>query len=308
MKLSVIIPVYNAEPYLKKCLDSVLTQEYKNIEVILVNDGSEDNSENIIKEYQSKYSNIIYIRQENHGQASARNNGLTHAKGDLISFIDSDDYILPNMFSTMINKLQNDNSDLVMCNISLEKSGRRTEENCIDHKNLYECPASVCNKIFKKELIDNLRFIEGIWYEDYNFFIKVCLKKPKFSTINNSYYIYRINDSSTMHNDNALKNLDIITATNDILELSIPKEMKETLIINHILVDAINRVNNQKSKDKKYVIKELTNYVRKNVKNLKETTNYQKSNIKRKIIMFLNYHELSNISHFLLKIKGRKNK
>lgn len=308
MKLSVIIPVYNAEPYLRKCLDSVLTQGFQNMEVILVNDGSKDNSEDIIKEYQKKYSNIVYLKQENHGQASARNNGLAHAKGDLISFIDSDDYILPDMFSTMIKKLENDHSDLVMCNISLEKNGKKTIENSTNFKNLYECPASVCNKIFRKELIGDLRFLEGIWYEDYNFFIKICLKKPKFAIVNNPYYIYMLHDDSTMHNDNALKNLDIITATDDFLKLSVPKEMKETLIINHILIDAINRVNNQKSKNKRYVIKELTNYVKKNIKNLSKTTNYQKSNIKRKTIMLLNYHNLSNISHFLLKIKGRKNK
>lgn len=308
MKLSVIIPVYNAEPYLRKCLDSVLTQGFQNMEVILINDGSKDNSEDIIKEYQKKYSNIVYLKQENHGQASARNNGLAHAKGELISFIDSDDYILPDMFSTMIEKLENDHSDLVMCNISLEKNGKKTIENSTNFKSLYECPASVCNKIFRKELIGDLRFLEGIWYEDYNFFIKICLKKPKFAIVNKPYYIYMLHDDSTMHNDNALKNLDIITATDDFLKLSVPKEMKETLIINHILIDAINRVNNQKSKNKKYVIKELTNYVKKHIKNLSKTTNYQKSNIKRKTIMLLNYHNLSNISHFLLKIKGRNKK
>lgn len=101
-KVSIIIPIYNVEKYLAKCLDSVENQKYDNIEVILVNDGSTDNSEKIIKQYESKYDNIKYIKKENGGLSEARNVGVKHATGDYICFIDSDDYIS----SSLLQKLE----------------------------------------------------------------------------------------------------------------------------------------------------------------------------------------------------------
>lgn len=305
MKLSVIIPVYNSEKYLEKCLNSVLNQNYKDLEVIIINDGSPDNSEKIIKDFQKKYSNIIYIKQENAGQAHSRNVGIKESTGSLITFVDSDDYILPNMYSKMIAKMVEEKSDMVICDMYLEKNGTKIVANCTTFDNLYESSASVCNKIFKKELISNERFLEGIWYEDYNFFIKVCLKNPTYSIVKIPFYNYVLHEKSTMHNDNALKNLDIITATDDILKLKIEQDNKETIIINHILQDAINRVYNQKSQNKRKVLKELREYVHKHIKKLSKTKVYQKSSLKRKIILQLNYHNMGYISSLLLKLKRR---
>lgn len=107
-KISVIIPIYNASNSIKKCIESIKIQKYKNYEIILVNDGSNDNSEEICLKYQEKNNNIKYIYQKNMGVSEARNNGILNASGDLIYFIDSDDIISPNLFDTIINNFTDD--------------------------------------------------------------------------------------------------------------------------------------------------------------------------------------------------------
>lgn len=305
MKLSVIIPVYNAERYLERCLASIIEQDYENKEIIIVNDGSTDNSEKIIKDFMKNYTNIIYIKQDNKGQAYARNIGITKAKGQLITFVDSDDYIEPKMYTTMINKMINDKTDMVICDMYYINNDTKTIVSGTSFENIYESLVSLCNKIFKKELINNLRFIENIWYEDYNFFIKLCLREPNYTLCKEPFYNYCIHENSTMNNNNAKKNLDIIIATDDIIRNADNKEIQESLIINHILLDSINRVQNQESKDKKDVIKELTRYVKKHIKNIFKTKSFKKSSLKKKIILILNYYNLSNISHSLLKIRSK---
>lgn len=105
MKVSIIIPIYNSEKYLKQCLESIINQTYKNIEIICINDGSTDNSEKIIKDYLKTNKNITYLKQPNAGQSIARNKGLEKATGDFILFVDSDDFIEKNMVEKLIDPL-----------------------------------------------------------------------------------------------------------------------------------------------------------------------------------------------------------
>lgn len=305
MKLSVIIPVYNTEKYLKKCLDSLVNQTYKNIEIVIINDGSPDNSDKIIKKYKKEYPKIInYITQDNHGQSYARNVGIEKSTGDLITFVDSDDYIENNMYNDMIDILKREKTDLVICDMSLEQKGKKTIMSNTDFKSLFECPVSVCNKIMKRELIKDLKFIEGVWYEDYNFFTKVCLRNPSYSLCKKPLYNYQIHDNSTMNNNNSLKNLDIITATEDIIKQGIDKDLKESLIIEHIVLDSINRIAKHKNKDKKYALKEMHKYIKKNIKNIFKTKIYKNTSLKRKIIIVLNYYNLWSLSKLILSLKG----
>lgn len=308
MKLSVIIPVFNSDKYLNECLESVFKQSYKNMEVIIINDGSTDESEIIIKKYQKKYKDKIkYISIANHGQAYARNLGLKEAIGDIITFLDSDDYINPFMYEKMISTMEKEQTDLVICDILTEEEFTKNKKNinCTTFDNIFNSYCSMCNKIFKKEILENINFIEGIWYEDYNFYINVCLKNPKYSVCKEPLYIYRLREESTMHNNNSLKNLDIITATEDIINKNCSKKVADTLIINHILIDAINRLYYQKSKDKKIVIKKLNKYIKMNIPNIFKTDNYKSSSLNRKIIMILNYYNLGFISHILLSIRKK---
>ena len=123
IKFSVIIPVYNAEKYLKKCLDSVLNQTYTNYEIIIVNDGSTDNSEKIIKDYESRYSSINYIFQSNQGEFCARKTGVMSASGDYITFIDPDDWYNSDLLQTLNHEIQNKPADIVQFGINKIRYG-----------------------------------------------------------------------------------------------------------------------------------------------------------------------------------------
>ena len=184
MKVSVIVPVYNVEPYLDKCLNTLVNQTLKKIEIIIVNDGSKDNSEKIIKKYLKKYpEKIKYIKKTNGGLSSARNEGLKYASGEYIGFVDSDDYVSLNTFNLMYKKAKEKNFDLVVCNLNyvyesktkmvsagLDKDLENEDE---VKKNIVFLYPAVWNKLYKKEILDSLKFKEGIWYEDVEFNFRV---------------------------------------------------------------------------------------------------------------------------------------
>ena len=184
MKVSVIVPVYNVEPYLDKCLNTLVNQTLKKIEIIIVNDGSKDNSEKIIEKYLKKYpEKIKYIKKANGGLSSARNEGLKYASGEYIGFVDSDDYVSLNTFNLMYKKAKEKNFDLVICNLNyvyesktkmvlagLDKDLEKEDE---VKKNIVFLYPAVWNKLYKKEILDSLKFKEGIWYEDVEFNFRV---------------------------------------------------------------------------------------------------------------------------------------
>ena len=184
MKVSVIVPVYNVEPYLDKCLTSLVKQTLQEIEIIIVNDGSKDNSEKIIEKYLKKYpEKIKYIKKANGGLSSARNEGLKYASGEYIGFVDSDDYVSLNTFNLMYKKAKEKNFDLVVCNLNyvyesktkmvsagLDKDLENEDE---VKKNIVFLYPAVWNKLYKKEILDSLKFKEGIWYEDVEFNFRV---------------------------------------------------------------------------------------------------------------------------------------
>ena len=112
-KVSVIVPVYNVEKYIARCLTSLVNQTIEDLEIIVVNDGSKDNSEQIIKEFKKDYKNIIYVKKENGGLSSARNFGLIYATGEYVAFLDSDDYVDRTLYQKMYEKAKTTNSDYV---------------------------------------------------------------------------------------------------------------------------------------------------------------------------------------------------
>lgn len=203
IKLSIIVPVYNTEQYLEKCLDSLVKQTLKEIEIILINDGSPDNSEVIIKKYLKMYNNIKYIKKDNGGLSSARNEGLKHVQGEYIGFVDSDDYVKVDMFEKMYNKIIKDKSDIVICDMVYELNGKdisdtnfkdfgilNKNEAILMYLDNNYFRAHVINKIFKKELFTGLTFLEGEVYEDVDIFYKLLHKSSKISFINEKLYFY----------------------------------------------------------------------------------------------------------------------
>ncbi len=215
IKVSVIIPVYNVEEYIEKCLDSVVNQTLKEIEIIVVNDGTKDNSMKKIEKYFSD-SRIKIINKQNGGLSSARNAGLEIAKGEYISFIDSDDFIEEKMLEELYN--ESENADIVFSNnlnynMLDNKFSKEEREFFFDkmiNKGSYICmysSAVVWNKIYKRDFLEknNLRFIEGIIHEDDIFTIKSHFLAEKVKYVKKFHYYYRINRKDSIMN-NKVKN------------------------------------------------------------------------------------------------------
>lgn len=311
-KVSVIVPVYNVEKYLRKCLDSLINQTLKNIEIIVVNDGSPDNSQDIIDEYVEKFPKIVksFIK-ENGGQGSARNLGLNYATGEYISFVDSDDWFDLNALEEMYNLAHQNGSDIVICDmIDHYEDGSSKKFNCTKYTSIYDVTPSACNKIFKRSVIKDIRFLNGEWYEDFNFTTKIFLTDVKIDTISKCFYHCHARRVSTMNNNNSLKNLDIITVIEDLIEYAKKNNMYDRnifsyLIFNHILITSINRVTLQKNKDTKNVLKSLVYYCHKNIYDYKKMEFYKNISKNRKVIAYLNYHNFYNLSKIILKISSK---
>lgn len=311
-KVSIIVPVYNVEKYLDKCLDSLVNQTLKEIEIIVVNDGSPDNSQKIIDEYVEKYPNKIKAyKKENGGLSSARNFGMDKISKEIeyISFVDSDDWLECNAIEEMYQNAKDNNSDIVVCDIIDHYPDNEIYHNCTIFNNPFEVTPSVCNKIFKKEIINNIRFVDKIWYEDLNFTTKLLLKKPKISVVSKGLYNCHSGHPSIMNNNNIPKNLDMITVIEDIKKYAkqnkkYDENIMSFLIFHHILITSINRVAVQKGKQKKKVLKRFVRYCKENISGYKNMEFYKDISTNRKIIAYLNYHNLWWLSKMILKVKS----
>ena len=202
--ISIIIPVYNTGKYLNKCFDSVINQTYKNIEIILINDGSTDNSDSICLEYKNKDSRIVYIKKENEGVSKARNTAIDIVKGKYIAFVDSDDFIEEDYIEKMINAIRKNDADLCECNMNKlnvdnEIIGSTNLYNAIvegkekvkwDFANYNNAMDYVANKLIKRDTIGEERFSDLIVSEDYEFFTRVYENINKKVTISDKLYNY----------------------------------------------------------------------------------------------------------------------
>lgn len=223
-KISIIIPVYNVERYLDKCIKSILNQTFKEFELILINDGSTDNSKSICDYYSKKYDEINVIHKENEGQASARNIGLDIAKGEYIGFVDSDDFIEEDMFEELYKSCIEYDSDIAIIGL------REVDENYtilneyipteINLKEIFK-RAYPCNKIFKKKLfIENkLKFSAGKYYEDVELIPKLYVKAQNITLVKKIGYNYlrRKNSTTTSRDKKILDNLWAYTQVKDYL-------------------------------------------------------------------------------------------
>jgi glycosyltransferase involved in cell wall biosynthesis len=209
--ISIIVPVYNNDIYLNKCIDSILKQTYRNIEIILINDGSTDNSGKICEEYVAKDDSIKIIHQQNKGVSVARNNGLAIAKGEYIGFVDGDDYIKEDMFEYLLNLLEQNSADISMCNYY------SFDDNKISVKNVFKkdlivlssnnalemiftsLAFSCWNKLFKRKLFENELFETDISMGEDLYIIFKLFCKSKNIVVGNEikYYYNRINTKSS---------------------------------------------------------------------------------------------------------------
>lgn len=226
-KISVIVPVYNVEKYLHECVDSILAQTFTDFELILINDGSQDNSGAICDGYASKDSRITVIHQENQGQAVARNNAIAIAKGDWIHFVDSDDLIHAQMLEILYSAVD-ENTQMSSCNLYKDdnlsgdfwapKSECNFKKHPINDDELISLFNDkhhywiACAKLIKKEIIEKYPFTPGRIYEDNGVVFK-WFNATKFVNITDEQlYFYRTTPKSTTNIDFSLKKLDVLWA------------------------------------------------------------------------------------------------
>lgn len=311
MKLSIIVPVYNAQATLDKCLDSLLEQDIQNYEVICVDDGSTDSSFEILSNYKIKYSHLSVYKKNNGGQASARNLALSHALGDFISFVDSDDWIEKNMYRLILTTMEKEESDIGVCDMVEHFSSKDVYHSfCANHSPFAQA-GSACNKVFRRSCLNGLTFPLSLWYEDFNFTTKILLRTNTISYIPKGLYHYRFCENSTMHNQNSLRNLDMIKIFEDILCYSKEHNLYAEhyhdlayLFLDHVYITTINRVALHKTKEKKQVIQTLAMFGKENFPNLFSLPFYQELPKNKAIIAKLNSNAHWRISKFLLALRN----
>jgi len=220
--ISVIVPVYNGEIYLGECLDSILAQTYCDIEVIVVDDGSTDSTVGIVRGYAFTDPRVRYFFKENGGLSSARNFGLKNARGELVTFVDSDDKIDPRFCEIMLSEMGD--ADIIRCGFShrathyIPAPSVKFSSSYIIKKTLYQTRFhnSSCAVVYRRTLFDKVRFTEGLYYEDLDIFYRLIEASDKDVVwVDSPLYYYRENSESFI-NTFSPKRLDVLAVTEKI--------------------------------------------------------------------------------------------
>lgn len=275
IKYSFIVPVYNTEKYLKKCLDSLVKQTLKDFEVIVVNDGSNDNSSEIIKKYQGKYSNVKVIEQKNQGLSIARNNGVKKALGEYIIFIDSDDYIELDLLKQVDKNI--DDIDVLRFQIYEE------DENYENKVKVEESPFEIMNGtkamklltnykyvepawcyVYKKDyyIKNNFKFKKGVYHEDFGLIPYVVYKANKVKSISYAGYHYITRQGSIINSSSydktVKKAFDMLEQYKDLkIKVEIKERNLDNYFLSYISNCAIVKAKTLRKKERKEYIKEL---------------------------------------------------
>lgn len=291
-KVSIIIPVYNSEKYLQNCLESIKNQTEKDFEVIIINDGSTDNSKLIIADY-LKDKRFKLIDQKNQGIGYSRNKGIEESKGQYVVFIDSDDSIEKNFLEEMLKKIEKDNLDIVVCDY-IEENEETKEynetlippfENTTIKENkelLLSINKAPWNKIYKKELIKDIRFPEDLKYEDTQFICE-ALKNAKIGKINqclNHYVIHSKSETTTM-NIRVFDIIKIIDNTRYIYRNE--KDLQETIDKLTLQILTTYTIQQRYQSDKNIrnkFINDVFKYLEKNVPNYKNNIYFKERGLK----------------------------
>lgn len=287
-KISVIVPVYNAERFILRCADSILNQTYKNIELILVNDGSKDNSLSLCRQIAEKDSRVVVLDKPNGGAASARNMGLRYATGDYIGFCDADDYLDPDMYATLLEILQERNLSMVDCTSKcLTEDGAEVCKDADDGtlnicdsetaiKNVFRRTGNVslATKLMRKEIAEGLTIPEGRRVEDFYFTILLLLRQREYAVINRAFYNCIISSGSVTRSGGGSIYLDAIffyeKAVQELKKhnLSFPVEQEYYLFkMYYLLFISLNA-----AQWKKYhkQMREYKKYLQKNVRKMRQ--------------------------------------
>lgn len=300
-KLDVIVPIYNVEKYLNKCLDSLLNQHYKDFFVRLINDGSTDSSYEIAYSYEQKHPNLFKVySKSNGGLSDARNFGLDLSDSEYVAFIDSDDYIDEKMFSEMMS-LFDSNTDVVCSDLmyvydngEMKVSSAGKDEDLNQALGSLKLNNSACNKIYKRSLFNEIRFPKGKWYEDLATIPCILYRAKSIKLIHKPFYYYYQREGSIAHLKNK-KMFDIYWSIEHIeksLNLSNDEwhQIKSSLLIEHGLFLTSLRIKKMEN------LKDRAEYYQLNIKHLSNTLEnwYSESlkltySIKTKLVFTLFY-------------------
>ena len=257
-KISVIVPIFRVEQYLERCLDSILAQSYTNLEIILIDDGSDDKCPQICDEYAKKDSRIVVVHQENRGVADARNIGLKKASGDFITFVDPDDYINNHMYEILMNQIIDFEADIAMCDykyvydndvdkmvhdnlpVNVSKSVLNGKEALLQGYASYQDGVTfsvLWNKLCKKSLYDDIDFPSKRIYEDEASVFKILYKASRIIYLNQPLYFYHQHKASIVGKKLTPKNIQLLDAYID--KLNFYNQKKEyffwTKELSHLL-------------------------------------------------------------------------
>lgn len=239
-RVSVIVPVYNTEKYLHRCLESLVHQTLRDLEILVVDDGSTDHSPEILAEYEKKYpGRVRAIRKENGGQASARNLGILECTGEYVGFLDSDDYADTVMYEEMLRAALADNCDMVECSYHYlqEKDGKQKElatrghiRQYRDRKDMFIDPMTCpWNKLIRREILirEGVEFPEGRIYEDTAFCIKLIPYIQREVYVDRPFVFYLLRETSTMNANKSRKVADIFPVLQNLLDFYREKGLYE---------------------------------------------------------------------------------
>ena len=328
MKVSVVVPVYNVEKYLKRCLDSIINQTYKNIEIILVNDGSKDNSRDICEEYEKNFDNIILINQENGGLSAARNTGLEYVKGEAVTFVDSDDWLELDAIEYYVDSMKKYNVDMVVTNNIRTKD---YQKNILQPNNIKEEVLTqedyakkffkidgnsieyyAWSKLYKREIMEDVEFPVGLFAEDVLGTFRYMKNSQSIFYSNKITYNYFINDNGLTAKFGD-KDFDLEKIWDTIVEESEGYENKNFLkyaVINRKRIDfnllcRIALAENKEENIEKYnrKITELLKSIKENKQLLLEYLPFSRRVIL--ILFILNYSLGSKVLNILSKISGK---
>lgn len=305
MKISVIVPVYNVYDYLDKCLDSLVKQTDQDFEVIIVNDGSTDDSQKIIDKYVSQYSNMHAFSKENGGLSSARNYGIERATGDYVLFLDSDDYYEPDTIE-ILKKEAIDGDDIIVFRMFIDENGAVkkgplemeqfiSDDKLLPSKKLLLYNPSACDKMFRKSLFDNTLFVMGKYYEDLGTIPLFAMYTDKIKFIDNYLYHYVKRENSIMNKSSYNAKIeDIFFITERIF--SSFKENKlydkyneeiEYIYIHHLLRAASLRFLSYQKYD---MVDKIRNIIRQRYPKFMKNKYFKKYGFKRKLMCRLIYN------------------
>lgn len=285
VKVSVIVPIYNSEKYLKRCIDSLINQTLSDMEFILINDGSTDSSDSIISSYDD--SRIKYFKRTNHGIGATRNFGIEHSKGKFIGFLDSDDYVEPDMFEKLYNDCINRNLDISICDFYKESSIIEkvvfndfgiTDLNCMPNM-LMDINLAPWNKLYKRDICSDILFPIGVKYEDTPWVAKVMSKASKIGKLNECLYHYIVhNGSETTVIDNRVYDIFKITdiLLSDLGSNECLKDSVNDLVIYLITKYTVSQRYLKNRKERNMFIEYAFNYLSKNISNFRKCSYFKK--------------------------------